>query len=127
MKKTILGFSMVLMACSFCFAQEVPSTETEVNVEIQESDFSVEKQIIGHWYFAKGSLFSNLEFYEDGTGKAYFKDSKNYSGFSWEINGTELIMKGAVKNKSEFSINDNQLIIKRLNTLKNATYEKVTD
>lgn len=62
MKKTILGFSMVLMACSFCFAQEVPSTETEVNVEIQESDFSVEKQIIGHWYFAKGLYFQIWNF-----------------------------------------------------------------
>lgn len=121
MKKIIFAI-ILIVASAFCFAQEnTERTTTEVAVENESQVF------VGHWYNPKGSLMSHIEFYEDGTGCVYPKSIKNSTKFTWTVEDGILVMKGGVKNKSEFSFEGEKLTFKKLNTFKNITYEKVIE
>lgn len=121
MKKNIFAI-MLIVASAFCFAQE--NTEgTVIDVEVENEV----PAIIGHWYNPKGGLMSHIEFYEDGTGRVYAKSVKNSTKFKWDIKEGILVMKGGVINKSEFSVEDENITFKKLNTAKNITYEKVIE
>lgn len=121
MKKYFFAVIFII-ASVFCFAQNnTEETVIEVNSENESQAF------IGHWYNPKGSLMSHIEFYEDGTGCVYPKSIKNSTKFTWSIEDGILVMKGGVKNKSEFSFEDGKLTFKKLNTFKNITYEKVIE
>ena len=121
MKKLLFAI-ILIVASTFCFAQN-SAEETDIMVAAENET----QALIGHWYNPKGSLMSHIEFYEDGTGCVYPKSIKNATKFTWSIEDGILVMKGGVKNKSEFSIEEEKITFKKLNTFKNITYEKVID
>ena len=85
---------------------------------------NINAMFIGTWYCSKGSLMAYLEFYSDGTGKAYMNDSNNYSSFRWSINNNILTFEGNVRNTTAFTITEDTLYLDSLCGLNNLTYTK---
>lgn len=65
----------------------------------------------GTWYCSTAGLLKYLEFYSDGTGKAYASDSSNYSSFNYSINNNILYLSGNVIATIQFSITQNTLTL----------------
>ena len=78
--------------------------------------------IIGKWYCSGGSLASYLEFYSNGTGKAYPSSPSNSSSFNWSISGNVLTMTGNVRNSSSITLTGDVLHISYLCGISNLTY-----
>ena len=85
--------------------------------------------IIGLWYCPGAGLFQYLEFYNDGTGKAYIS-SDNYSSFSWSINGFEITLTGNLSNtdsrygSKNFTVSTDTLWFEKLCGLSDLTFTR---
>lgn len=106
---------------------ENPSDDTGNSNETPSDDTPSDTPltlIIGTWYCSDGSLMSYLEFYADGTGKAYLSDPNNCSTFNWSISDSEITFSGYVINKSSFTVNSRNLWFNSLCGLNNLTYTR---
>lgn len=103
-------------------SEDNPEKEPEDNTETD----TPASLIVGKWYCSNGGLLSYLEFYANGTGKAYMSSPDNYSNFNWNIseNGSTVTFTGNVKNTSRFTVNTTSLWLNSLCGLNNLTYTR---
>ena len=86
--------------------------------------------IIGTWFCKDAGLFKYLEFYSNGTGKAYPEVPDNHSSFNWSINGNQITLTGNFSNTSsqysskKFTVSDNTLWFEKLSGLSDLIFTR---
>ena len=107
-----------------CLVTFISNTITDENEDI-ENDNSTDEQddqtenpattnynilILGTWYCPDAAFSKYLEFYSNGTGKAYASNPSNYSSFNWTISGNTITFTGNVRNVTTFSLTPSHLV-----------------
>ncbi len=69
--------------------------------------------LVGKWYCSNGFLDKYLEFYANGTGKAYADPNQNYgfNSFNYSLNGNRITFTGQLTGSAQFTVNANTLQI----------------
>ena len=84
--------------------------------------------LVGKWYCSNGGLNKFLEFYANGTGKAYADPNQNYgsNSFNYSLNGNRITFTGQLTGSAQFTVNANTLqIINPSYYLSSATFTYV--